>query len=42
MSFEKISVIGLGYIWLPTAAIFALNGIKVVGVDVNQDTINTI
>lgn len=42
MSFEKIAVLGLGYIGLPTAAIFALHGIEVVGVDVNQDTIDTI
>ena len=42
MSFEKISVLGLGYIGLPTAAIFALHGIEVVGVDVNQDIIDTI
>lgn len=42
--FEKICVVGLGYIGLPTAAVFADHGIKVVGVDVSQkavDTINT-
>jgi len=44
MSFETISVIGLGYIGLPTAAMFASRKKKVIGVDVNQhavDTINT-
>jgi len=34
--FEKICVIGLGYIGLPTASTFANHGLKVVGVDVNQ------
>lgn len=42
MSFEKISVIGLGYIGLPTAAVFADNGKKVIGVDVNQHAVDTI
>lgn len=42
MSFETISVIGLGYIGLPTAAMFAAYGKKVIGVDVNQNTIETI
>ncbi len=36
MIFEKICVIGLGYIGLPTASTFANHGLKVVGVDVNQ------
>jgi UDP-N-acetyl-D-mannosaminuronic acid dehydrogenase len=42
MSFETISVIGLGYIGLPTAAMFASRKIKVIGVDVNQNTVDTI
>lgn len=33
--FKKINVIGLGYIGLPTAAIFAKNGVKVIGIDIN-------
>ncbi|MGJ8590126.1 MAG: UDP-N-acetyl-D-mannosamine dehydrogenase [Yoonia sp.] len=41
-SFNKISVIGLGYIGLPTAAMFASRKIEVVGVDVNQHAIDTI
>ena len=42
MSFETISVIGLGYIGLPTAAMFASRKKKVIGVDVNQRTVDTI
>lgn len=40
--FKTISVIGLGYIGLPTAAVFASRKIKVVGVDVNQFAVDTI
>ncbi len=39
---EKVAVIGLGYIGLPTAAILAGNGIQVVGVDVNADTVDSV
>ena len=42
MSFETVSVIGLGYIGLPTAAMFAAYGKNVIGVDVNQQTVDTI
>ena len=42
MNFETISIIGLGYIGLPTAAIFASRKIKVIGVDVNQNAVDTI
>ena len=42
MSFETISIIGLGYIGLPTAAVFASRKIKVIGVDVNQKAVDTI
>ncbi|WP_439056309.1 UDP-N-acetyl-D-mannosamine dehydrogenase [Serratia bockelmannii] len=42
MSFDTISVIGLGYIGLPTAAAFASRKKKVVGVDVNQHAVDTI
>ncbi|TQR28644.1 UDP-N-acetyl-D-mannosamine dehydrogenase [Campylobacter sp. MIT 99-7217] len=38
----QICVIGLGYIGLPTAAILASSGHKVVGVDVNQNVVDTI
>ena len=37
-----VTVIGLGYIGLPTAALIASKGVKVVGVDVNQHVVNTI
>jgi len=39
---KKISVIGLGYIGLPTAAMFASRKVEVVGVDVNQAAVDTI
>tara|TARA_B100000780_G_scaffold271011_1_gene231463 strand:- start:1073 stop:2347 length:1275 start_codon:yes stop_codon:yes gene_type:complete len=42
MSLRKISVVGLGYIGLPTAALFASRKIEVSGIDVNQDVVNTI
>lgn len=42
MSFETISVIGLGYIGLPTAAMFASRKKKVIGIDVNQHAVDTI
>lgn len=39
---STVSVIGLGYIGLPTAAMFASRKIKVVGVDINQHAVETI
>jgi len=39
---EKLCVIGLGYIGLPTAAIFAARGVRVAGVDVNPDIVRII
>ncbi|WP_286295410.1 UDP-N-acetyl-D-mannosamine dehydrogenase [Vibrio apostichopi] len=42
MSFETISVVGLGYIGLPTAAMFASRKKKVIGVDVNLHAVDTI
>lgn len=41
-SFGRIAVIGLGYIGLPTAAIFAENGIDVLGVDTNPTVVETV
>ncbi len=41
-SFETISIVGLGYIGLPTAAVFASRKIKVIGLDVNQHAVDTI
>ena len=42
MNFQKICVLGLGYIGLPTASTFATHGVKVVGVDVNPHVIETL
>lgn len=39
---KSVSVIGLGYIGLPAAAMFASQKVKVIGVDVNQKAIDTI
>lgn len=40
--FNRISVIGLGYIGLPTAAVIASRNIEVIGVDINQHVVDTI
>ncbi|MBO0924925.1 UDP-N-acetyl-D-mannosamine dehydrogenase [Cellulomonas sp. zg-ZUI199] len=37
-----VAVIGLGYIGLPTAAILATHGAEVIGVDVNQATVDAV
>lgn len=42
ISFQTISMIGLGYIGLPTATLFASRKIKVIGVDVSEHAVNTI
>ncbi len=42
MSFTTISVIGLGYIGLPTVAAFASRQKQVIGVDINQHAVDTI
>jgi len=42
MKFETLCMVGLGYIGLPTGAVFAKNGIKVKGVDINQHAVDTI
>jgi UDP-N-acetyl-D-mannosaminuronic acid dehydrogenase len=42
VKFKKICIMGLGYIGLPTAAMFAVNGVQVVGVDVNPKIIETL
>lgn len=39
---NKINVIGLGYIGLPTALMFAANGISVVGTDYNKELVETL
>ena len=37
-----VCVLGLGYIGLPTAAVIARSGCKVLGVDVNADVVDII
>ena len=38
----KIAVIGLGYVGLPSATVFAASGLEVLGVDVNAQAVETI
>ena len=40
--YQTISMIGLGYIGLPTATLFASRKKKVIGVDINQHAVDTI
>ncbi|MFC3051565.1 UDP-N-acetyl-D-mannosamine dehydrogenase [Kordiimonas pumila] len=40
--FKSLCVIGLGYIGLPTAAVFAKTGLKVTGVDVSEKAVKSI
>lgn len=40
--FNTISMIGLGYIGLPTATLFASRGKRVIGVDTNRHVVDTI
>ena len=42
MKNNKICVVGLGYIGLPTACLLAINGFKVVGVDINDSHLKMI
>jgi len=42
VNFQKICVLGLGYIGLPTASTFATNGVNVIGVDINPHVIETL
>ena len=41
-AFIKICVIGLGYVGLPTAAVFASRGVEVLGVDINDHAVEMI
>jgi UDP-N-acetyl-D-mannosaminuronic acid dehydrogenase len=41
-TFATVSMIGLGYIGLPTAAMFAARRVRVIGVDINQHAVDTI
>jgi len=40
LKFDSLCVIGMGYIGLPTAAVFAGNGLHVTGMDINTDIID--
>jgi len=40
--FSKVSVVGLGYVGLPTAATIATRGVPVVGVDIDPEAVRTI
>jgi UDP-N-acetyl-D-mannosaminuronic acid dehydrogenase len=40
--FQNVAVIGLGYIGLPTAAVIASRGMRVVGVDVDEHVVKTV
>lgn len=40
--FKRVSVIGLGYIGLPTAAMFASRKVEVIGFDVNPHVVDTV
>lgn len=42
MPFQRISVIGLGYVGLPTAATLAARGPEVIGVDIRQEAVDRI
>ena len=42
MNFRKLCVLGLGYIGLPTASTFAVNGLQVLGVDINTEVVQTL
>jgi UDP-N-acetyl-D-mannosaminuronic acid dehydrogenase len=42
MGVQRICVLGLGYIGLPTASTFATHGLQVIGVDVNARVVETL
>lgn len=42
MKFNKLCVIGMGYIGLPTASTFAMHDVNVIGVDINSSIIETL
>ncbi len=39
-TFQTISVVAIGYVGLPTAAMFASRGLSVIGVDVNEAAVS--
>ena len=38
----KVTVVGLGYIGLPTALMMAANGVQIVGVDKKEELLETL
>lgn len=40
--FRSLAIVGLGYIGLPTATVFARGGIPVLGIDINPATVATV
>ncbi len=42
LEFQTVSVVGLGYVGLPTAAMLASRGLNVIGVDIRPDAIERI
>jgi len=42
MEYKKVCMLGLGYIGLPTACMLAVEGLRVVGVDINPHVIETL
>ena len=42
MNFERIAIVGMGYIGLPTAAVFANEGMSVIGIDIHRHAVDTI
>ncbi len=42
MSIQSVCILGLGYIGLPTAAVFASRKIKVIGVDINAEVVDAV
>ena len=40
--FKTCNMVGMGYIGLPTAAIMAASGIRVIGVDIQQSTVDSV
>jgi UDP-N-acetyl-D-mannosaminuronic acid dehydrogenase len=42
LAIDKVCIVGLGYIGLPTAAVIASRGVRVLGVDVKLEVVETI
>ena len=42
MKFNSVCILGMGYIGLPTACMFAANGVRVLGVDIHAEIVDTL